>query len=64
MNTHVMMVTQLMVMAAMINVKFRTDGAVLVEVQHQRAFVLNLFQTEALSFQRALFKEVVKLCKE
>lgn len=44
MNMHVMMVTKLMVMAAVINVKYKMVGAVPVEVQPQKAFALNSFQ--------------------
>ena len=45
-NMLVMMVTQLMAMDVMINVKYKTDGVVLVEVQHQKVFVPSLFQPE------------------
>jgi len=47
-NMPVMMVIQSMVMVAVINVKFKMDGVVLVEVRHQKVFVPNLFQPEVL----------------
>jgi len=51
-------------MDAVTNVKFKMDGAVLVEVQHQKVSVPNLFQPEVSSFPKELFKEVEKSCKE
>ena len=47
-NMPVMMVIQSMVMVAVINVKFKMAGVVLVEVRHQKVLVPNLFQPEVL----------------
>lgn len=64
MNLVVMMVIQSMVTVVVINARYKMDGVVMEELQHQKVSVLNSYPQEALSFQRELFKEVEKLCKE
>jgi hypothetical protein len=62
-NTLVMMETQTIMMAAMINVKLKMDGAAQEEPQLQKVFVWNWFPPEASLHQKALFNWAEKSCK-